>query len=266
MKPVQGSADRILEVGKLFGLLSQPEGPARSACVVLLNAGFMPRSGPFRLHVRLARQLAVRGYPVLRFDLPGVGDSLAHAECAQRLIVREFFDAVQPHTGCTRFVVGGICSAASLGWQVALDDPRVVGAILIDAVARRTFSYKLGLLRRAWRKPLPTWAAKLRRMVSGEDRDAGEGDLLADWPAPGAERGQLQELVARGVELYFLYTGGTSYFLHRGQFSETFGAAARADTVNFHHWPRCDHLFYDAADRNELVTAIGAWLERRLPG
>lgn len=268
MNRAPACSDQIIELGNgLFGLLSRPQHPTRSSCVVLLNAGFMPRSGPFRLHTRLARQLAARGYPVLRFDLPGVGDSVPHADRSQILILHDVLDAARLHSGCTRFVVGGLCSAANLAWQAALVDPRVVGTILIDAMARRTFSYTLGLLQRALRKPLPTWPRKLHRMLSARlGGEANANDFLRDWPAPGAERTQLQALVRRDVELFFLYTGGTSYFLHRRQFAETFGSAARADTVCFQHWPRCDHLFYDDADRAELVAGIGDWLEQRLPG
>ena len=248
----------------LFGLLCRPLAHApRATCVVLLNAGFMPRSGPFRLHVRLARGLAMRGYPVFRFDLPGIGDSLAYADRPQTDIVRGVFDALERETGCTRFVAGGICSAANLAWRVALADPRMVGAVLVDAVARRTFAYRLGQLRRARYKSWAAWRDHLGRLLR-PGTGSGSADL-SQWPEPGSERSQMEALVRRGVELFFLYTGGTSYFLHRGQFIGTFGQATRAECVHFEHWHRCDHLFYDETDRDDLIEAIGAWLEERLP-
>ena len=58
-----------------FGLVSLPPGGRSSVAVVLLNAGLIHRSGPFRLYTRLARKLAKSGYIVLRFDLPGIGDA-----------------------------------------------------------------------------------------------------------------------------------------------------------------------------------------------
>ncbi|MBN8727809.1 MAG: alpha/beta fold hydrolase [Xanthomonadales bacterium] len=250
--------------GDLFGLLCRPlTSTSRRTCVVLLNAGFMPRSGPFRLHVRLARHLAARGYPVFRFDLPGIGDSLAYADRPQAEIVQGVFDVLERKTGCHRFVAGGICSAANLAWRLALADPRMAGAVLIDAVARRTFAYRLGQLRRARHKSWAAWRERLGRLLRPDDSTVAAD--LSEWPEPGSERAQLEALVGRGMELFFLYTGGTSYFLHRGQFIGTFGHATRAQSVHFEHWPRCDHLFYDETDRDDLIEAIGAWLEDRLP-
>jgi pimeloyl-ACP methyl ester carboxylesterase len=250
--------------GELFGLLCRPLERTRQTCVVVFNAGMMPRSGPFRLHVRLARELAARGYPVFRFDLPGIGDSLAYAERPQVEIVQDVFDVLERETGCRRFVAGGICSAANLAWRVALEDSRMAGAILIDAVARRTFAYRLGQLRRARHKNWAAWRERLGRLLHPAGNGTAAADL-AEWPEPGSEPAQLQMLVERGTELFFLYTGGTSYFLHRGQFIGTFGHATRADSVHFEHWPRCDHIFYDETDRDDLIEAIGDWLEDRLP-
>ena len=260
-----GRGDEIIELGGgIFGLLSRPQGAPRTPCVVLLNAGFLPRWGPFRLHVRLARRLAAHGYPVFRFDLPGVGDTLALADRPLTLILREVLDALRSLVGYERFIVGGICAAADIAWQTALADPRVVGVILLDGLARPTWSYKLSRVQRALRAPVSTWPGKVRRLLARPDDDstAPANALLRDWPAPGAERTQLQTLVERGVELFFLYTGGTSYFLHARQFIETFGPAARSGHVQFHHWPQCDHVFYDVADRDELIATVTRWLER----
>ena len=59
----------------LTGVLTRPAQPTRRPLWVLLNAGFIPRSGPFRMHVDLARALAAQGFAVLRVDQPGVGDA-----------------------------------------------------------------------------------------------------------------------------------------------------------------------------------------------
>ena len=101
--------DEIIELAPgMFGLLSRPRDAARSTVVVILNAGFIHRSGPFRLGTRLARALAESGYPALRFDLPGIGDTLAHADRPPTEIVSAAFDRVQERTGCARVVIVGI--------------------------------------------------------------------------------------------------------------------------------------------------------------
>src|SRR5690606_12602260 len=60
-----------------FGLLSLPSSGSNPIAIVFFNAGFIHRSGPYRLFTRLSRVLAAAGYAVLRFDLPGVGDAPA---------------------------------------------------------------------------------------------------------------------------------------------------------------------------------------------
>ena len=62
----------------LVGMLTEPEKsqvPADLPAFILFNAGLLHRVGPNRLHVTLARRLARRGFPVLRFDFSGIGDS-----------------------------------------------------------------------------------------------------------------------------------------------------------------------------------------------
>ncbi len=59
----------------LVGVLTEPDGVCRDRGVIILNAGIIHRVGPNRLHVRMARALASLGFPVLRFDFSGQGDS-----------------------------------------------------------------------------------------------------------------------------------------------------------------------------------------------
>src|SRR5262245_18911200 len=70
---------RFGSVEELVGILSHPAAPAQTA-VLLLNAGVLHRIGPHRLHVTLARRLAELGFPALRLDLGGIGDSVASTE------------------------------------------------------------------------------------------------------------------------------------------------------------------------------------------
>ena len=240
--------------------------PGASECVVLFNAGAIHRIGPFRLYVALARRLARDGIPVARVDQPGVGDAIARASQPQHVLAQALLDRLQAATGCQRFIVGGICSAADLGWSLALHDPRVVGLVLLDPLARRSHpAFRLGQLALAWRRGLRAWPGILRRgLHHGDGARHVDDSELRDWPAPGREAGDLAQLVARGVEVFALYTGGAaSYMTHRWQFLHGFGKAARDPKVRFLHWTDCDHLFYRPADRDRLVAALGAWLRDR---
>jgi hypothetical protein len=256
--------DELMTIGArgLYGLLSEPLVPGTLPAVVLFNAGFVHRTGPSRLHVRLARALAAAGRLVLRLDLPGVGDA-PNGDTPWLAAARQALDAVQARTGTSRFVVGGLCSAADLGWRLALADPRVGGLILLDGLARRGAWFRLGQLQLFLCRPFSHWPGMLARRFRRSDPGDPAAEDLRDWPAPGSERADMAGLLARGVEIFSLYTGGAApYFLHPRQFAATFGGAARAPQVCLEHWRDCDHAFYAEADRRRLIAAITHWMER----
>lgn len=236
--------------------------------LVWLNAGFLPHVGPFRLHVELARQLASQGWASARFDAPGIGDSVAAARQMPVEALRADLDALQAATGCSHFVIGGICSAADLAWATAQVDPRVRGIVMLDGMARGARAYRWGqlnlLLR--YRSPLRWPGLILKQLLPRRDAtDSAECALRAedyrDWPAAGSEAGQLAALLERDVRLFVRYTGGAAdYFLHPAQFAATFGAASHDARIDFAHWPQCDHLFFDPQDRARLASALHAWL------
>lgn len=257
---------QILALGDgTFGLLEPASAPhAETVCFVLLNPGFVDRRGPFRLHVRLARALAAQGFHCFRHDAPGIGDSLSRSSVPLLESSLAVLDALEARTGCRRFVVGGICSAADLGWQMALADPRVVGVLQVDGLLRKGFWHRFARVLRALRKPPREWrdgiAARWHRRVA--DRRAGapvDDDRLRDWPDPGSERAQMRALVARRVEMFFVFTGGASYVLHPRQFAATYGVPPNRGPIEVAFWPQCDHTFFAEPHRRLLIASIVAW-------
>ncbi|MEJ2419327.1 MAG: hypothetical protein P8Y45_20865 [Exilibacterium sp.] len=64
------------EQNHLNGVFTRPgEFTPAKPMVVLVTAGFTPKSGPFRLYTLLARTIAGMGLAALRFDLGGIGNS-----------------------------------------------------------------------------------------------------------------------------------------------------------------------------------------------
>lgn len=268
----QGIAEHAITFGDgLFGFLTRPphnvaaESEPRPT-VLLLNAGLIHRSGPFRLHTHLARDMAKIGHAVLRFDLPGVGDAAFDHERGQAQIIVRIMDRLQRVVGGGGFIVGGLCSAADLGWRVAVADQRVRGVILLDGLARKGFWFHVGQAQLFLRRSPKRWFGMLmRRMAPAKTQLSARAndDDLREWPALGQERDELAQLVARGTRVLALYTGGVAtYFLHRRQFAATFGPVAQNPNVQFDFWPECDHLFMAAGDRTRLRRHIGDWCAR----
>lgn len=258
--------EEIIDIGDHgFGLLTPAQGDARPECVVLFNAGLIHRSGPQRFHVELARRLSACGYAVFRFDLPGVGDAAMDGALPARRAAARVFDLLQAKIGARAFIVGGICSAADLGWRMAVEDARVRGLLLIDPLAVQGGWQRVGKLWMAMRSPLREWPAKLLRAVRRVRRDADEPQIVAedyrDWPSEVEFRRQAKALLARGVRILALYTGGVaSYLLHPKQVEQTFGDMRGNANLHVAFRPELDHVLYAAADRRSVVELIEGWL------
>ena len=257
--------EEVIDIGDtgLYGLLTHPATPSSAPAVVLFNAGFVHRVGPSRANVHMARGFAAAGRTAFRFDLPGIGDAMGTTRFSWLQAASACLDALNAHIGATRFVVGGLCSAADLAWQLALADRRVCGLIALDGFARRSVWFHFGEIALLWRRPWRQWPDMVRRRLRKGEVESAEpaAEELRDWPALGEERAQAAELAARNVEIFALYTGGAApYFLNRRQFADTFGALARKPRAHLEFWPDCDHSFYSARDGSRLVASVCAWL------
>jgi pimeloyl-ACP methyl ester carboxylesterase len=141
--------ESILQFDNIFGIVSEPVAAVSGAPTILLpNAGATHHVGPNRLYVVIARQLARAGFRVLRFDLPGLGDSFiddpekendSYYPEASMIIER----AMAAMSGQS-FVVTGLCSGAHASFHAAMDLERapIAETILINPL---TFYYHAGM-------------------------------------------------------------------------------------------------------------------------
>ena len=65
---------------KLFGVTHTPDGTAENKGYILIHAFGEEKLWSHRVFVNFAREAAARGFPVLRFDLAGHGDSEGDSE------------------------------------------------------------------------------------------------------------------------------------------------------------------------------------------
>lgn len=257
--------EEILHIGdgNGFGLLTRAQGDGNGLAVILFNAGLIHRSGPQRFHVELARRLASQGFDVFRFDLPGIGDAAMDGAALPQTLVSRVFDRLQAATGAHGFLVGGICSAADLGWRMGVADERVRGLLLVDPFAAKGRWYRMGRLRMALRSPLLSWPAKLLRRLrpgQGAATEVPATEDFRDWPSAAEYRRQAGELLSRGVRILAVYTGGVpDYMTHPRQLDETYGALLRHPGLEAEFRPGVDHILFAVADRRSLVERIARW-------
>lgn len=263
----------------LVGTIVLPDAPAARIGLLLFNAGIVHRVGPHRFNVRLARQLAARGIPSIRFDLAGHGDSARltgqNTFEAQAVIdVRSAMDALGAAAHLERFAIFGHCSGAYHGYAAALADERLVGLLMFDAYRYPTFKTHAYHYLKALRQPhLPRRVLGfLRRGVGSLGRwRAPEGRIAAEHPVPELGRVNfipskdvfaegLKVLLGRGVRIAMAYSGGEiRHYNYRRQFHDTFAPFGIGDRIPVDFLPDADHQASTLADQAALTRLILAW-------
>jgi len=260
---------------------SASEADPSRPMLVLLNAGLLHRVGPYRLGVEVARDLAGVGFDSFRFDLSGIGDSpsrktssasdeVAHQKKAVA-DVQVALDHLCARTKHQRFVLMGLCSGAYNAHEVAVADERIAGCIFLDGYGYKTPGFLLHHYGPRMLSPA-RHIGFLRRKLLGKKPDAAAlADPRAevfevDFPLQQQVARELGALAARGTELLFVYTGGTDYFNHRGQFDEMFGGVDFRGRLKLEFYEEADHTYTVLAARDELQRTIKQWMTKHFRG
>ena len=128
---------------RLFGILQKPAVPREpGVAILLLSPGVKMRVAPHRLYNKMAARFVALGYPVLRFDFNGLGDSEGEI---QESLLADFYGSVQVGRyigdtiaamdwmeqahGCSRFIAAGLCGGAITGLLAADRDPRIISLV-----------------------------------------------------------------------------------------------------------------------------------------
>ena len=122
-----------------LGVLAMPAEPhPPSVGVVVIVGGPQTRVGSHRQFVLLARNLAAAGFPTLRFDYRGMGDSNGDMRTFEDIgeDLTAAVDALQRESGVSRVVLWGLCDGASAAWMSGGLDTRVAGIVALNPWAR----------------------------------------------------------------------------------------------------------------------------------
>ncbi|MCC7641845.1 MULTISPECIES: hydrolase 1, exosortase A system-associated [unclassified Janthinobacterium] len=259
---------------RMIGVLSLPDAPGPRG-VLIVTGGPQYRIGSHRQFVLLARALAAQGWPVLRFDLRGMGDSEGRARDYRAAgpdiagALAQFFDAVP---SLREVALWGLCDGATAAACHAPRDARIAALVLLNpwvrssaGLARATLRhyYLPRLLQGAfWRKlaggglRLGASLASLRQVAAATQTPATQED---DAPAPALLRALAQFqgkvlLILSGDDLgarewQALLDGDTAWraVAARAQWTQAQVAGA-------------NHTFASAAWRGEVEQLCARWL------
>ena len=288
-----GIRERVVQFGpkqSLVGILTTDKTAASALPhVVVVNAGIVHRVGPNRLYVDMARSIAALGYPVLRFDLAGLGDSdsvVGGASLVESAIhdVQQAMDHLGQTRQATQFLVFGLCSGANYAMATAFSDPRVVGVMLIDpTVARTKRSLMVHLARRLrhvgtlrelvlFRHPVfhRSFGRGLSAALSVAEAAEGQSGKRAGAVTPRAGaaevRDALEKLIARGVQMMLVFTGGVNHvYNYHDQLYDLLPGLDFRDQLKLQYMPDTDHTVSDAPGRARLFESVRAWLVASFP-
>jgi hypothetical protein len=232
------------------------------------------------MNTALARSLADVGFPSLRMDLSGLGDSMSRPTAANdsELVSEDLdiaMDFMQNSFGLKKFVLVGLCSGANDTARIAIVDERIVGLVNIDGIGYRTKRFYINhiflhLLRRVaqpsrWHRLYLRYRDSTERRKTGEE---GQRSILmntvayTDWTLKEAGS-HFEKLAQRGVKLHFIYTGGVSgFYNYRQQFWDIFKDYDFKSMATSSYFPATDHLNMLEHHRLEVHKNIVDWVER----
>lgn len=283
---------RLDPPSRIFGVLTRPA--ARSAnpgrVLLLLNSGAIHHIGPHRIYVRAARECAARGVAVLRFDLPGLGDSpvlAGHEDNATYpddavQMIRPVLDYLRREVGVSEVDCAGICSGAYHALKLAAAGEPLRQVTVINPltffwkphlplsppefqdVANMQRYRRKGLSREAWIRLLKgevhvgkiigvllrRWSRKA--LLSLRELARLLGIRLQDDLAA-----ELRDIARRGTRIHFIFAdrdpGGQ---MLRDEGGYTVGRIARTGRLDVQTIVNADHTFTSWRNQQVLVNRI----------
>jgi len=269
----------------MVGVIARPAaGDEADVGVVIVVGGPQVRAGSHRQFTLLARRLAAGGYPVLRFDVRGMGDSTGAQRGFEALDedIGCAIQALQQHRpGVQRVVLWGLCDGASAALLFADRgaDARLAGLCLLNPWVRSDTSlarthvkhYYLQRLLQAdfWRKLLRGDVARraAAELVQNLRQALRRPSVEAAGPAPFQRRMARAWAAFDGPVLLML--SGNDYtareFVEFTRDDPIWRANLARREVTRVELAGADHTCSNNADRSRMEAATLDWLNAALP-
>ena len=274
----------------LIGILALPESlEQRSATgIVVVVGGPQYRAGSHRQFALLARAVAAAGYPVLRFDYRGMGDSTgAHRdfESVNEDMAAAIGAMLQYQQSVTRVILWGLCDGASaaLLYLHATRDSRVYAVCIANPWVRSEMSLARAHMKHYYLQrvgQLEFWRKAFGGQVTGRavselwrnlvasfarsNRTADGVLVKADRAVPFQRR--MAEAAAEFAGDLLVVTSGRD--LTAKEFKDSVRedsmwqvALAKPTCVRL-EFPDADHTFSGTDDLRGLQMAMVSWLDR----
>lgn len=266
------------EGAELVGILAEPDGPPADVGVLIIVGGPQYRAGSHRQFTLLARHLAANGFPALRFDYRGMGDSPGEMRdfLGVDADIKAAIDAMlATRPALKRVALWGLCDAASaaLLYLASSRDARVAGVALLNPWVRSAATLAQTHVKHYyWRRLRDrTFWIKLAKGGIGATALRGLANNLrlargAGETGPSSLR--FQDHMAAGLRGFggpaLLVLSGDDYtareFGVHAASSAAWAGLLERPTVETHELPTADHTFSAIADQDAQSCIFLTWL------
>lgn len=267
----------------MLGIVAEPAQSAKVG-VLLMVGGPQYRVGSHRQFLLLSRALASAGFPTMRFDYRGMGESEGDLRQFEGVNddIAAAIEAFQAHCPqVTQIVLWGLCDAASsalLYWD-ATRDARLRGLVLLNpwvrsdtTLARAHIKHYYGqrlLQAEFWRKLL-TGKLGIGRAIGGFIASLNRA-RQDNRSATSIEKLPFQKKMVRGLGNFpgpvLLLLSGNDYtakeFLETVKADTAWAAAVGQPSVTRVDIAEADHTFSSAEWRGQVENITKQWLETK---
>jgi len=256
----------------LNGILAEPRDGrhADKPAIVILNSGVVHRIGHHRMYVTMARMLAAAGYPVLRFDFSGIGDSASRGDslepdAAAVADIASALDWLSDTRGIKTAVLVGLCSGADIALKYGHTDDRIVALVLLDPTIPPTWKFYLHYLSqratnmRSWQTFLGgrgrIWGDLIIRMIAATGGPLMEARRrLVDPQSRRDLEALFKHSLERKLRLLIVFTGGMAEY--REQLLDAFPSLDFGNMLTLEYLDDSDHIFTSVKHRERLNQLV----------
>lgn len=269
------------------GVVNLPE-ECRGVGVLFVVGGPQYRVGSHRQQVLLARALAAAGYPCLRFDVRGMGDSDGRPRDFESITrdIGAAVDAASAAANIERIVLWGLCDGASAALLYVHEtaDRRIAGLMLANPWVRSDESLAQTQLRHYYKRRLvePGFWSDLIRGRIGRDalydllrnlRLGASGLIYRSAARPTRAQYDFREKMAHSWRQFggpiLLLLSGEDYtakeFIHYTASRLAWRDALVRDDLDIRSLAGVDHTFSSQAALVEVIDSCLEWLIRSFP-
>jgi pimeloyl-ACP methyl ester carboxylesterase len=257
-----------------FSILTLPGRQARAnlPVVVFLNGGLLHRVGPYRLYVRMARELAELGFSSLRVDLTGRGDTVRRkTQSYQEAIAEDYADIkslLNSRFGNVPVILFGLCSGTDDAIRLAAHDRDVVGMVLLDPVCFKQAGYTIRALKMTALEcvshpvfHIQLFLRRLKKLRAGKKwinpldvRQTPSLDQVRDAITGVGDRG------GRVLSVYTRYA--TRFYNREGQMKSVLNYADYDRVCTELFWPDVSHTYLIDVHRRRLLDTVSDWARK----